>query len=98
MQERSSRALNAPGRLALIAKALHQPLVDFSDEAQLSATLEREMEEELFGRSDVYSTDQVHRSADPMHISRLSEPMRWLMEHADNDTWRTEKQDLASTR
>jgi len=67
-----------------------QPLVDFSDDAQLSATLEREMEEELFGRPELDSTDQVHRSADPMHVSRLSEPMLWLMERADAQSWRTE--------
>ncbi len=90
IQERSARVLNASGRLAVIPKAFHQPLVDFSDDAQLSATLEREMEEELFGRPELDSTDQVHRSADPMHVTRLSEPMRWLMESADTEAWRTE--------
>jgi len=42
----------------------------------------REMEEELFGRDDIDSTVTVQRSADPMHPSRLSEPMRWLLESA----------------
>jgi hypothetical protein len=90
IQERSARVLNAPGRLAVIPKAFHQPLVDFSHDAQISPTLEREMEEELFGRPEVDSTDQVHRSADPMHISRLSEPMRWLIDRANTGTWRIE--------
>jgi hypothetical protein len=76
--------------MSVLADGVHQPLVDFSDDAQISTTLERETEEELFGRPEVDSTDQVHRSADPMHISRLSEPMRWLIERANTDTWRIE--------
>jgi hypothetical protein len=38
------------------------------------------MEEELFGRDDVDNTVADQRSVDPMHPSRLSEPMRWLSE------------------
>ena len=90
IQERSGRVLNSARRLAVIPKALHQPLVDFSDEAQLSATIERELEEELFGRPEVDSTLGEQRLADPMHEGSLSAPMRWLMEHADQDTWRIE--------
>ncbi len=90
IQERSAKVLNATGQLAVIPKAFHQPLVDFSDDAQLSATIEREMEEELFGRPEVDSTGPAQRSADPMHISRVSEPMRWLMGHASAEVWRIE--------
>lgn len=36
------------------------------------------MEEELFGRADIDNTVTEQRSIDPMHPSRLSEPMRWL--------------------
>ncbi len=90
VQERSARVLNAAHRLAVIPKAFHQPLVDFSDDAQILATVEREMEEELLGRPELDSTYQEQRSADPMHITRLSEPMRWLIEHSDVRTWRTE--------
>ena len=43
-----------------------------------------------------YSADQSWNSpgggqgwhVDPMHLSRLSEPMRWLIERARTDTWR----------
>jgi hypothetical protein len=90
VQQRSSRVLNAAGRLAVIPKAFHEPLVDFSDDAQLSATLERELEEELFGRNDVDSTQPERIHADPFHISRLSQPMRWLVDHNRPDHWRME--------
>lgn len=42
VQRRSNRVLNSAGRLAVIPKSFHEPLVDFCDDAQLSATLERE--------------------------------------------------------
>jgi hypothetical protein len=41
------------------------------------------MEEELFGRSDVDKTTGVRRAAVPMHKSRLSEPLRWLVAEPD---------------
>jgi hypothetical protein len=90
LQERSGRVLNSAHRLAVIPKAFHAPLVDFGDDAQISATIEREMEEELFGRPEVDSTCDEHRRADPMHISSLSAPMRWLVDHADPSTWQIE--------
>jgi hypothetical protein len=90
IQQRSDRVLNATGRLAVIPKAFHEPLVDFSDDAQLSATLERELEEELFGRADLDTTEGERRQADPFHLSRLSDPMRWLIDHSDPAYWRME--------
>jgi hypothetical protein len=78
VQVRSGRVLNAARRLAVIPKGFHEPLVDYQADAQIGATLRREMEEELFGRTDVDSTEIDLRSTDPMHPSRLSEPMRWL--------------------
>jgi hypothetical protein len=90
VQERSGRVLNAARRLAVIPKSFHQPLVDFSDDAQLSSTLERELEEELFGRAELDSTNPDHRQADPLHISRLSPPMRWLIDRSDTPAWRME--------
>jgi transcriptional regulator with XRE-family HTH domain len=79
VQERSGHVINAARRLAVIPKGFHQPLVDFRADAQVGATLRREMEEELFGRHDIDNTVSDQRSADPMHPSRLSEPMRWLL-------------------
>jgi hypothetical protein len=92
VQERSGRVLNAARKLAVIPKAFHQPLVDFSDDAHLSATIEREMEEELFGRVDLESIDGDQRQADPLHMTRLSPPMRWLMDHSTDTppSWRME--------
>jgi hypothetical protein len=78
VQERSGHVLNAAGQLAVIPKGFHKPLADYRCDAQVGATLRREMEKELFGRSDVDSTISPHISAAPMHPSRLSEPMRWL--------------------
>ncbi|WP_433261497.1 transcriptional regulator [Actinosynnema sp. CS-041913] len=79
VQERSGHVINAARRLAVIPKGFHQPLTDFRADAQIGATLRREMEEELFGREDIDNTVGEQRHADPMHPSRLSEPMRWLM-------------------
>ncbi|WP_026421089.1 hypothetical protein [Actinokineospora inagensis] len=79
IQERSGHVINAARRLAVIPKGFHQPVTDVRADAQVGATLRREMEEELFGRADVDSTLGDQRSADPMHPSRLSDPMRWLL-------------------
>src|SRR5215470_203730 len=83
IQERSGRVLNAARRLAVIPKGFHEPWVDYRTDTQIGATLRREMEEELFGRDDVDSTIADLRTADPMHPSRLSEPMRWLSNKPD---------------
>ncbi|WP_245757665.1 transcriptional regulator [Amycolatopsis xylanica] len=80
VQERSGHVLNAARRLAVIPKGFHQPLTDVRRDAQVGATLRREMEEELFGRPDIDNTLGDSLTADPMHPTRLSEPMRWLME------------------
>lgn len=90
VQQRSSHVVNAAGRLAVIPKSFHEPLIDFSDDAQLSATLERELEAELFGREDVDATIGKQRHAEPFHLTRLSEPMRWLIDHNNTDQWRME--------
>ena len=79
IQERSGHVLNAARQLAVIPKGFHQPMTDWRSDAKLSATLRREMEEELFGRDDIDNTVADQRTADPMHPSRHSEPMRWLM-------------------
>jgi len=82
--------LNASRRLAVIPKSFHGPLVDYGGETQIARTLEREMEEELFGRDDVDSVFSRQRRADPMHPSRLSPPMRWLVDHDDAAVWTME--------
>jgi hypothetical protein len=88
VQERTGTVVNAARRLAVIPKGFHQPMTDVRADAQLGATLRREMEEELFGRDDIDNTVSNDRRADPMHPSRLSEPMRWLDERPDR--WRME--------
>lgn len=79
VQERSGQVVNAARRLAVIPKGFHQPMTDYRTDAQLGATLRREMEEELFGREEIDNTLADQRRADPMHPSRLSEPMSWLL-------------------
>lgn len=88
VQERGGRVLNAARRLAVIPKCFHAPLVDDREDTRISATLLREMEEELFGRDDVDGTISPQRHAAPMHPSKLSAPMRWLTEHPDS--WQME--------
>jgi hypothetical protein len=79
VQERSGNVINAARRLAVIPKGFHQPMTDYRSDAKIAATLLREMEEELFGREDIDNTTAGQQAADPMHPSRLSEPMRWLL-------------------
>lgn len=83
VQERSGRVLNAARRLAVTPKGFHQPMNDYRQESRIALTLMREMEEELFGRDEVDCTISDPRSADPMHPSRLSRPMRWLTKRPD---------------
>jgi hypothetical protein len=83
VQERSGHVVNAARQLAVIPKGFHQPLTDYRADARIGATMRREMEEELFGRDDIDNTVADQRVADPMHPSRLSEPMRWLIERSD---------------
>ena len=71
----------------MIPKGFHQPLTDYGSDTQLGATLRREMEEELFGRDDLDNTVANQRRADPMHPSRLSEPMRWLLDDPVGCGW-----------
>lgn len=80
IQERSEHVVNAARRLAVIPKSFHQPLKDPRADACIGATLQREMEEELFGRGEVDSTAPENRVAEPMHPHRLSAPMQWLVE------------------
>jgi len=65
-------------------------MVGFADDAQITSTIERELEEELFGRAELDSTYAHPKHADPMHISRMTPPMRWLASHPDSDAWRIE--------
>lgn len=83
VQQRSKRVLNAGSRLAVIPKGFHQPLVDYRAETRIGTTLLRELEEELFGRTDVDNSAEPQRAAAPMHPSRLSAPMRWLTEQSE---------------
>lgn len=79
LQQRSRHVVNAAQRLALIPKGFHQPMTDYRADVRARVTLLRELEEELFGRNDLDNTEGDQRCADPMHPSRLSEPMRWLL-------------------
>jgi transcriptional regulator with XRE-family HTH domain len=91
IQERSSRVLNATGRLAVVPKSFHEPTVEPGQEIRLSSSLERELEEELLGREDLEgSVAGFYRVADPFHADRISEPMRWLHERRGTDAYRVE--------
>jgi hypothetical protein len=88
VQERSPHVVNTAGRLAVIPKCFHQPINDIAGEVAIGATLQRELEEELFGRDELEGA--VGRAlADPMHMSRLTEPMRWLVDSPEWDMLQT---------
>ena len=89
VQERSPQVLNGTGTLSVIPKAFHQPLSDMPRDVALSATIERELEEELFGRPDIEQLSPGNgRRVAPLHPECASDPMRWLHDHAD--AWRME--------
>jgi transcriptional regulator with XRE-family HTH domain len=91
VQERSARVLNVTGRLAVVPKAFHGPTTEAAEEAYLSASLERELEEELLGREDLEQvSERSFRRVDPFHADQLSEPMRWLVERRQTDAYRVE--------
>jgi hypothetical protein len=82
VQERSSTVLNLAGKLAVLPKGFHQPTGEPADEAQLSVTLRREMEEELLGRQDLEQVGRSTHHVDLLHAQRLTEPMSWLLDRA----------------
>jgi transcriptional regulator with XRE-family HTH domain len=91
VQERSARVLNVTGRLAVVPKAFHGPTTEAAEEAYLSASLERELEEELLGREDLEQVSQrSFQHVNPFHTEQLSEPMRWLVERRGTDAYRVE--------
>jgi hypothetical protein len=60
-------------------------------ETRLSASLERELEEELLGRQDLEGlVEGSYRQADPFHRDHLSEPMRWLLDRRHTDAYHVE--------
>lgn len=78
VQERSNAVVNAPHQLTVIPKGFHQPLTDDEADARIRNSLLREIEEELFGRTDLDNTHGQTRALSPMHPRRMSEPMQWL--------------------
>jgi transcriptional regulator with XRE-family HTH domain len=91
VQERSPRVLNAVGKLAVIPKAFHQPTVEPAAEADLSTSLQRELEEELLGREELGNLfGRDFRKIDPLHADLRSPPLRWLLEHRDSNSYRVE--------
>ncbi|WP_410644242.1 helix-turn-helix transcriptional regulator [Amycolatopsis sp. lyj-346] len=82
VQKRSAQVVNTANRLSVIPKSFHGPLADLRADARIGVTLRRELEEELFGRTDVDRSAGDLRVADPMHPTRLSAPMRWLTEQS----------------
>lgn len=89
VQLRGGRVLNANGRLAIIPKAFHQPLVDFTREMSLAQTLLRELEEELLGREDPDVLDDDRR-ASPSHPASRTDPMQWLLDGKNRGVLRIE--------
>jgi hypothetical protein len=91
VQERSPRVVNVVGRLAVIPKAFHGPTVEPQAEADLSASVHRELEEELLGRDELGNVlPEGLRKVDPFHAHLLSEPLRWLLDHQDPSAYQLE--------
>ena len=89
VQERSRQVLNVIGALSVVPKAFHQPTMDAYGETRISTTIERELEEELLGRSDLeqLSAESMRRAA-PLDPLNATAPMRWLRAHPQS--WQME--------
>lgn len=84
VQERSTSVVNQPGALAVIPKAFHQPVGEEAEEVALSATVQRELEEELLGRADLeLLASGGARHVDPLHPQHRTAPLAWLLAHPD---------------
>jgi hypothetical protein len=80
-QERSPHVIDQTGRLAVIPKGFHQPTGEAAHEAALSATLHRELEEELLGRQDLEQIDRAaHSHVDLLHAGHTTAPLAWLLD------------------
>jgi hypothetical protein len=91
IQQRSEQVVNARHTLAVIPKAFHQPMVEPAMDTPLLRTLEREIEEELLNRTDLdHTSPDWGSSIDPMHEDRLTDTMRWLVNHRDNGAYSVE--------
>jgi hypothetical protein len=54
----------------VIPEGFHQPMTDYRNDARITAKLLREMEEELFGRTDIDNTP-----TQPSAATRASRPL-----------------------
>lgn len=81
LQDRSAAVVNAPNQRTVIPKGFHQPITDTTADAPFRVSLLRELEEELFGRTDLDGTLGPSLALAPLHEGRLSAPMRWLHHH-----------------
>ena len=66
----------------MIPKVFHQPLADYTKDAAISATLERELEEQLLDRPELeaMASDSY---VDPLFLMRLSPgPLRAMVARA----------------
>lgn len=81
VQERGDQVVNASRRLAVVPKCFHEPAGDPVEDVDIRQSLVREFEEELLGRAELDTTIAGAAIAAPLHLSRLTEPMRWLTEH-----------------
>ncbi|MEA2587699.1 MAG: hypothetical protein QOH66_626 [Actinomycetota bacterium] len=85
-QRRSAVVSDSPGLLSVIPKAFHQPSVlphsqALASEVAPSATLYRELFEEVLGGREVELAD---RDLQPMWFVEKSKPLRWLQERPDS--------------
>jgi hypothetical protein len=70
-QARSAKMLNGDGQASVIPEVFHQPSADYTEDAAISATLEREPEEQLLCRPELeaMASDSY---VDPLFLMRLS--------------------------
>jgi hypothetical protein len=82
--ERSSTVPNLAGKLATIPKGFHQPTGEPAHEVRPSATVRRELEEELLGRQELEQVEpHTHNHVDLLHAQQLTEAMAWLLDRPD---------------
>lgn len=84
VQVRGSQVMDISGRLSTIPKGWHEPVSEIAAQADLRATLMRELEEELLGAQELeLITEESRRAADPLHARARSVALEPFLSGAD---------------
>jgi hypothetical protein len=84
LQVRGNQVMDLSGRLSTMPKGWHEPVSEIAAQADLRATLLRELEEELLGAEELeLITEESRRAADPLHARARSAALEPFLRKAE---------------